>query len=94
MPLEVECQSCEGEGDDCESCGGRGRHEHYGCPLDHLDGSESSLLEDMEAFDCGHLPRSGGLQDQLAIDMERIWFARSEDARWKAREQERMWKKE
>lgn len=92
LPLEVECQSCTGEGDDCESCGGTGRHEYYGCPFTHLDGDEMSLLEDMEAFDCGHLPCGGGLHDQPAIEMERIWLARTEDERWKAREQQRLTK--
>ena len=74
MPIEGECNSCDGFG--CEECEGTGRIKITCCPLEFITWDVWELIALAELFEKGLPPVAGGVLDQAKnfIDAARFVF--------------------
>ena len=68
----------------CETCGGSGRIELTGCPMEDASGA-MAILAAADWAEKGIWPVAGGWMDQAEICVEAVRFALGELAQWKAR---------
>ncbi len=81
-PIFLTCTTCNGEGESCPACGGRGRVMLTQCPLDYVTPDVWELFDFANFADKGVMPVSGGSLDQTQIFLDAYAFRCGEKTRW------------
>jgi hypothetical protein len=81
MPIEGECENCNGLG--CEECDGTGRIRITSCPLEVITPDVWEAIRFAELYEKGLPPVAGGALDQAANFIEAAMYIFSVQNYWK-----------
>ena len=81
MPIEGECNSCDGF--DCSECEHTGRTKITCCPLDYISSDVWEVIKFAGLYEKGLPPVAGGALDQAANFIEAANYIFSIQSYWK-----------
>lgn len=80
----VTCSACSGGEHGCKVCHGSGEERVYRCAGAIIDSEASEVLRAYSAYESGHLPDSGSIEDQAAPFVELMHVVSAELGRIRA----------
>lgn len=77
----ISCSACSGRSPNCPVCDGSGEEGIYRCAGSLMSGDIGDVMRAYSAYEAGHLPDDGGMQDQAAPFVDAVHAISSEIAR-------------